>query len=166
MAPRARSANSPRKVSCRSVRTLQHRQPLPSSTVTSLLDRNSTLSMPTSPYSLTTTAVLAPSGLSSRARIRVVLPEPRKPVIAMTGSRGPRARRCRRPKKGASFPPNSAAGPASEVHFEGIEASDMTVDRVDDLSLVDKDVVYLDCPARRPLGRRRHEVAHFSRLVG
>jgi hypothetical protein len=56
--------------------------------VTSLLDRNKALSMPISPYSLTTTAVLAPSGLSSRARMRVVFPEPKKPVTAMTGSRG------------------------------------------------------------------------------
>ena len=57
-----------------------------------LLDRNKTLSMPISPYSLTTTAVLAPSGLSSSARMSVVFPEPRKPVTAMTGSRGPRGR--------------------------------------------------------------------------
>jgi len=92
-APRARSANNSRKVSCRSVRILQQRQPLPSSTVTSLLDRNRALSMPISPYSLTMTAVLAPSGFSSSARIRVVLPEPRNPVTAMTGSRGPRGRR-------------------------------------------------------------------------
>ena len=58
----------------------QQRQPLPSSTVASLDARNSALSMPISPYSLTTTAVLAPAGLSSSARIRVVLPAPRKPV--------------------------------------------------------------------------------------
>ena len=92
-APRARSANRVRRVSCRSLRTLQQRQPLPSSTVASLLDRSSAWSMPISPYSLTTTAVPAPSGLSSNARIRVVLPEPRKPVTATTGSRAPRARR-------------------------------------------------------------------------
>ena len=164
-APRARSANSPRIVSCRSVRILQQRQPLPSSTVTSLLDRKSALSMPISPYSLTTTAVLAPSGLSSNARIKVVLPEPKKPVTAMTGSRGPRARRCRRPKSGASLPPNSDSGPASEVHFEGIEASDMTIDGVDDLALVDKDIVDLDRSARRPLRSGGHEIADFGRLV-
>src|SRR5689334_22067524 len=122
--------------------------------------------MPISPYSLTTTAVFAPSGLSSSARIRVVFPEPKKPVTAMTGSRGPRARRCRRPKSGASFPPNSASGPASEVHFEGIEASDMPIDGVDDLPVVDKDIIYLYGPAGRPLGGRGHEVGHFSRLIG
>ena len=82
-APRARSANRARRVSCRSVRTVQHKQPLPSSTVTSLLDRNSAWSMPISPNSLTTIAVLAPSARARRARIKVVLPAPRKPVTAI-----------------------------------------------------------------------------------
>ena len=65
-APRARSANRARRVSCRSVRTVQHKQPLPSSTVTSLLDRNSAWSMPISPNSLTTIAVLAPSATGKK----------------------------------------------------------------------------------------------------
>src|SRR5271154_3851280 len=75
--------------------------------------------MPTSPNSLTTIAVLAPSGLASRALIRVVLPEPRTPVTAMTGSLGPRARRWRRPKSGASLPAKRDPGPVSEIHFNG-----------------------------------------------
>src|SRR5258707_180364 len=83
-------------------------------------DRNKALSVPISPYSLTTTAVLAPSGLSSSARIRVVLPDPRKPVTAMTGSRGPRGRLRRRPKSGGSLPPKSDSGPASEVHLKRV----------------------------------------------
>src|SRR5277367_7189461 len=75
--------------------------------------------MPTSPNSLTTIAVLAHSGLASKALIKVVLPEPRNPVTAMTGSLGPRARRWRRPKSGASLPEKSDSGPVSEIHFNG-----------------------------------------------
>ena len=71
--------------------------------------------MPTSPNSLTTIAVLAPSGLASKARIKVVFPEPRKPVTATTGSRGPRARLWRRPNSGASLPANSICGTLLEV---------------------------------------------------
>src|SRR6202035_6146181 len=90
-------------------------------------------------------------GLARGAGHRVVSPNPKRRVPGRPGRRGPPPRRCRRPKSGASFPPNSDSGPGSEVHFEGIEASDMPVDGVDDLALVDKDVVYLDGPARRPL---------------
>ncbi len=122
--------------------------------------------MPTSPNSLTTIAVLAPSGLASRARIKVVLPEPRNPVTAMTGSRGPRARRWRRPNSGASLPANSDSGPVSEIHFERVEAADMAVDRVDDLALVDEHVVDLDRPARRARRRLRNEIADLGRLIG
>ena len=164
-APRARSANRPRKVSCRSVRTLQHRQPLPSSTVTSLLDRSSAWSMPTSPNSLTTIAVLAPSGRASKARIKVVLPEPRKPVTATTGSRGPRARRWRRPNSGASLPPKSAAGCVSEIHFEGVEPAGMAVYGINDLAFIDEHVVDLNRPARRPRRRLGDEIADFRRLI-
>src|SRR5215472_17393925 len=128
-APRARSANRPRNVSCRSVRTLQHKQPLPSSTVTSLLDRNRAWSTPTSPYSLTTIAVLAPSGVSSNARIKVVFPAPRNPVTATTGRRGPRGRLWRRPKSGASLPPKRVSGPPSEVHFKRVNSFGIPLDR-------------------------------------
>src|SRR5215469_5560294 len=165
-APRARSANRVRNVSCRSLRTLQQRHPLPSSTVASLLDRSNAWSMPISPYSLTTTAVPAPSGLSSKARIRVVLPEPRNPVTATTGSRAPRGRFWRRPKSEASLPPKSASGPVSELHFERVEPADMAVDRIDDLALVDEHVVDLDGTARRPRRRLRDEIPDLLRLVG
>src|SRR6266436_713488 len=100
--------------------------------------------MPISPYSLTTIAVLAPSGLSSKARIRVVLPEPRKPVTTVTGSRGPRRRRWRRPKSGASFPAKGDAGGGSELHLKRVEPPDMAIDSIDDRAIVDEDVVYLD----------------------
>src|SRR6516165_12365072 len=165
-APRARSANRARRVSCRSLRTLQQRQPLPSSTVASLLDRSSASSIPISPYSLTTTAVPAPSGLSSSALIRVVLPEPRKPVTATTGSRAPRARFCRRPKSDASLPPKRVSGPVSKLHFERVEPADVTVDRIDDLALVDEHVVDLDRPARRPRRRLGDKIADLLRLIG
>src|SRR5487761_957119 len=114
--------------------------------------------MPISPNSLTTTAVLAPSGRSRSARIRVVLPAPRKPVTTMTGNLGPRARRCRRPNSAASLPANGDGGIRSEVHFEGVEPSGVAVDGIDDAALVDQDVVDLDRPGRRPLGRRRDEI--------
>src|SRR5271166_5796934 len=122
--------------------------------------------MPISPYSLTTTAVPAPSGLSSSARIRVVLPEPRNPVIATTGSRAPRGRFWRRPKSDASLPPKSASGPVSELHFERVEPADMAVDRIDDLALVDEYVVDLDGTTRRPRRRLGDEVPDLLRLVG
>src|SRR5271155_4902230 len=119
--------------------------------------------MPISPNSLTTIAVLAPSGLASKARIKVVLPEPRKPVTAITGSLGPRARRWRRPNSDASLPAKSDSGRVSEIHFERVEAADMAIHRVDDLALVDKHVVDLDRPARRARWRFRDEIADLGR---
>ena len=44
--PRSRSATSRRSAFCKSVRVLQHRQPLPSSVTSSLLSRSSASSMP------------------------------------------------------------------------------------------------------------------------
>src|SRR5712691_524746 len=108
-APRARSAKRVRRLSCRSLRTVQHRQPLPSSTAASLEARSSASSIPTSPNSLMTMAVLAPSGVRSSSRISVVLPEPRKPVTTVTGMRAPRAVRVRRPNGNASAPAKSSA---------------------------------------------------------
>ena len=55
--PRSRSATSLRSAICRSERVLQHRQPLPSSVISSALSRMSASSMPTAPYSLMMTAV-------------------------------------------------------------------------------------------------------------
>src|SRR5271167_3113042 len=122
--------------------------------------------MPISPNSLTTIAVLAPSGVASKARIKVVLPEPRKPVTATTGSRGPRARRWRRPNSGASAPANSDSGPVSKIHFERVEAADMAVHRIDDLALVYEHVVDLDRTARRPRRRLGDKIADLGRLIG
>jgi len=78
--------------------------------VVSLDPRNRASSMPTSPNSLTMTAVSAPSGVFSNSRTSVVLPEPRNPVTIDTGTRAPRARRWRRPNGLASLPAKSAAG--------------------------------------------------------
>src|SRR5215472_12206070 len=122
--------------------------------------------MPTSPYSLTTTAVPAPSASPSSALIRVVLPEPRKPVTATTGSRGPRGRFCRRPKSGASDPANGSPGAPSEVHLKSIKPSDVPIDRIDDTALVGEYVVYLDRSGRGALRRSRDKVADFLRLIG
>src|SRR6266481_7024517 len=122
--------------------------------------------MPISPYSLTTTAVPAPSGLASSARIRVVFPEPRNPVTTVTGSRGPRGRFWRRPKGSTSFPAKGAPGPRSEVHLKRVEPSDMAVDGINDGALVDEHVVDLDRPGRRALGGCRDEIADLFWLVG
>src|ERR1700738_3505235 len=122
--------------------------------------------MPISPYSLTTTAVPAPSGFSSNARIKVVLPEPRKPVTTVTGSRGPRGRFRRRPKGSASFPAQGAPAPRSKVHLKRVEPSDMTVDGINDGALVDEHVVDLDRPGRRALGWCGDEIGDLFRVVG
>src|SRR6266851_3847332 len=122
--------------------------------------------MPISPYSLTTTAVLAACGLSSSARIKVVLPEPRKPVTTTTGSRGPRGRFWRRPKSAECFPANSSPDAPSEIHLKRVEPSDMAIHGVDNGTLVDEHVVYLDRPGRRALGSCRDKIADFLRLVG
>ena len=95
--PRSRSITMRRKACCRSVRVMQHRQPLPSSTVSSVDERTSASSMPVAPNSLTTTAVPCPSGVARKRRSSVVLPAPRKPVITVTGMRWPRSRLSRRP---------------------------------------------------------------------
>ncbi len=83
--PARRSPKSSRSVSCKSVRTLQHRQPLASRLTFSddILTRS--LSMPISPISLMTTATRSMSGWRSKRLISVVLPAPRKPVISVTG---------------------------------------------------------------------------------
>ncbi len=89
--PRSRSATSLRSAICRSVRVLQHRQPLPSSVTSSLLSRSSASSMPSAPNSLTTSAVPRPSGVFRKRWTSVVFPAPRKPVTMVTGSRAPRS---------------------------------------------------------------------------
>ena len=97
ISPRSRSTTMRRSACCRSVRVMQHRQPLPSSTVSSALARTSASSMPVAPNSLTTTAVPAPSGVARKRLSSVVLPAPRKPVSTVTGMRAPRSRLSRRP---------------------------------------------------------------------
>src|SRR6266404_8498361 len=79
--------------------------------------------MLTAPNSLTTTAVLAPSGRASNSRINVVLPAPRNPVTTVTGMRAPRGRRCRRPNGLASLPAKgsvAAGGPGLMSRSEDI----------------------------------------------
>ena len=95
--PRSRSATRRRSAICKSLRVLQHRQPLPSNVTSSVLVRSSASSMPTEPNSLTISAVPRPSGDARKRRTSVVLPAPRKPVTMVTGSRDPRSRFCRRP---------------------------------------------------------------------
>src|SRR5215203_614697 len=69
----------------RSSRVVQQTQPLPSRTVRSSTRRRRWWSSPTSPNSLTRTAVLAIDGSDSTLARRVVLPLPRKPVTTVTG---------------------------------------------------------------------------------
>ena len=65
----------------------------------SVLERTSASSMPTAPYSLMMTALPRPSGVARNRRNSVVFPAPRNPVTIVTGSREPRSRFCRRPKR-------------------------------------------------------------------
>jgi hypothetical protein len=95
--PRSRSITIRRSACCKSVRVMQHRQPFPSRTVSSVLGRTSASSMPVAPNSLTTTAVPCPSAVARKCFSNVVFPAPRKPVITITGSRAPRSRLSLRP---------------------------------------------------------------------
>ncbi len=90
-----RRATSSRITGKNSSCTVQHRQPLASSKTrpcasSSLQPMEHCLrispSMPSSPNSLTITAMRRPSALSSMCRSKVVLPAPRKPVTMVTGS--------------------------------------------------------------------------------
>src|SRR5215510_10434274 len=73
--------------------TVQHRQPLASSTTSlsahaaSPQPSSSSRSMPSSPNSLTMTARRRPSACASKYRTRLVLPAPRKPVMTVAGTR-------------------------------------------------------------------------------
>src|SRR6516164_8131573 len=178
--PWSRSATSPRSAICRSERVLQHRQPLPSSVIWSVLPRRSALSMPMLPNSLTTTAVPAPCAVARKRRTSVVFPAPRNPVTMVTGMRAPRARLSLRPnepasregKRSSNAPPGTLPalaimlrGLGSKIHFQNVEPADVAVDGVDDLALVDEYVVELNGTGRRHGRRRRDEHPHFLRLV-
>src|SRR3712207_1965806 len=78
-------SKSSSSASTRSSRVVQQTHPLPSRTVRSSTRRNRWWSSPTSPNSLTRTAVLAIEGSSSTLPSNVVLPLPRKPVTTVIG---------------------------------------------------------------------------------
>src|SRR5215210_5125448 len=78
-------SRSSRRAPTRSSLVVQQTQPLPSRTVCSSTRRKRWWSSPTSPNSLTRTAVLAIDGAASTLARRVVLPLPRKPVTTVTG---------------------------------------------------------------------------------
>ena len=109
--------------------TVQQMQPLESSMMSSapqasLPQSASTCpSKPTSPNSLTISAIFRPPGFCSRWRISVVLPAPRKPVTIVAGMRvwlalmalpsGKAAGRPRRTRRGRRSPrPPGSGGPA------------------------------------------------------
>ncbi len=85
--PARRLTKSSRSVSCRSVRSVQHRHPLPRSVTCSEDAATSSWSSATSPNSLITTAARFIPGWRSSRRNRVVFPLPRNPVMIVTGSR-------------------------------------------------------------------------------
>ena len=101
----------------RSPRTLQHTQPLSSRTISSSLASTSRWSSPTSPNSLTITAVRASAGSRSRLASSVVLPLPRKPVITETGTAAIVSARPRRGRGACCAPitrrPAGASGASS-----------------------------------------------------
>src|SRR5215211_7159234 len=78
-------SRSSRRAPTRSSLVVQQTQPLPSRTVRSSTRRRRWWSSPTSPNSLTRTAVLAIDGSVSTLPRSVVLPLPRKPVTTVTG---------------------------------------------------------------------------------
>ena len=103
--PRSRSATSRRNAICKSVRVLQHRQPLPSSVTSSLLSRSSASSMPSAPNSLTISAVPWPSGrFEEPPHQRGLSGAEKAGDDRHRQSRAPRSRFCRRPKRPADWP--------------------------------------------------------------
>src|SRR5947209_3591270 len=85
--PWTRPTNRSVSVLAMSPRTVQHRQPLFSSTTSSVAFSTSRWSRPISPNSLTMTAVEAMPGSFSTWFSSVVLPLPRNPVSTVTGMR-------------------------------------------------------------------------------
>ena len=85
--PLTRLTNRSVSVLTMSPRTVQHRQPLFSSTISSVALSTSRWSRPISPNSLTMTAVAAMPGCFSTWFSSVVLPLPRNPVSTVTGMR-------------------------------------------------------------------------------
>src|SRR5476651_2214812 len=176
ISPRSRSTTMRRSATCKSLRVMQHRQPLPSSTVSSALPRMSASSMPAAPNSLTTTAVPRPSSVPRNRLSNVVLPAPRNPVITVTGTRAPRARLSLRPNRPAAgdgkisfmgplYPSHAPKVRGLEIHLQRIKPAGEAIDGVDDLALVDEHVVDLHAAYRRALRRARHESREFLGLV-
>src|ERR671919_1056176 len=86
ISPRVRRERRSRSSSARSPRIAQHTQPFARRTVRSSTCRRRWWSIPTSPSSLTSTAVSPRSGWRRRLARSVVLPLPRNPVSTVTGS--------------------------------------------------------------------------------
>src|ERR671933_776164 len=78
-------SSSSMRAPTRSSLVLQQTHPFPSKTVRSSTRRRRWWSSPTSPNSLTRTAVLATDGSDNTLPRSVVLPLPRKPVTIVTG---------------------------------------------------------------------------------
>src|SRR4051794_35667960 len=98
--------------------------------------------MPTSPYSLIMTAVLAACGVLNNAFSKVVFPLPRKPVMTVSGMR---LRKWSRPTL------STAISCRLEVHFQRVQAPCESVDCEYDAAVVDEDVVELDSSGARHL---------------
>ena len=132
--PARRLTNSSRSVSCRSVRTVQHRQPFDEQRHLLGGGGDQLVVDATSPNSLMITAARFMPGWRSSRRSSVVLPLPRKPVMTVTGSRPASGSRRQR-----------AHGlRASDSHLQDVQAAGEAVDGVDDAPVVDVDVVQLD----------------------
>ena len=84
-APRSRSATSVRSAPCRSVRVVQHTQPLPSSTVSSVEPHQRVVDADRAELVDHDRGAVA-SGVVRKSRTSVVLPAPRNPVTTVTGS--------------------------------------------------------------------------------
>lgn len=115
---------------------------MPSRTVRSLELRRRASSIPISPNSLTITAVFRPASLARNLLIKVVFPEPRKPVTIVTGMRPAPGRETIR-TGGCAFSMNGFCF-RSKIHIEYIKTALVPVDGVDDLAFVDEYVVQLN----------------------
>src|SRR5882757_2767019 len=134
-----------------SPRMVQHRHPDCSSTIVSSIRSSRWWSSPISPNSLISTAVSASAGSASRRCNSVVLPEPRKPVIRLTGVKTGSAMKTLQPDDEVGI--ERIAGPAQQLLGGGPQMTEI----LDQLGLAGR---------RRQDERARLPVAERQLVIG